>query len=428
MKKIFSGKVLSKTSTNVLAKTSILAVFMVFIAATVFGGSMQVTSTSSDPSPAMPGQYITLWINMTNKSVDAAKDALVVLSIKTDEATTTYPFSFETGDNGTRQLGTIDPYKTAVARYRILVDPNALDGTYNIYALTGEEGLTRQSVSISIKILSRKPSLQIISVTPDSAIIGEPTDLVLTIKNTGSSRAYNLSVGPTEDRSITTTGVVVERVVVPLGTAFSYLPELGANETTEARLKIMMNPGSDPKAYYIPIKMTFLDENKTEYTKTDYIGLKVSDEAEIGALVSEESVLPQPGIKSEITVDIYNSGDGKAHVLQATVESDFAAIKKNSFFVGSLESDDFDSIVLDAEINKDAQPGMHSLAVEVTYKDNFGEPHKVTRIVPVKIYSAAEAAADGNGSGLLVLAAAIIIIVLIAAFFFLRRRGKKQKK
>ncbi|MDD5162710.1 MAG: hypothetical protein PHD95_00715 [Candidatus ainarchaeum sp.] len=389
---------------------------------------MEVTSTSTDPSPAMPGQYITLWVNMTNKSVGQSKDAFIVLRLKADEATTTYPFSFETGDDGTRQLGTIEPYKTAVARYRILVDPNALDGTYTIYALTGEEGLTRNSAPITIKILSRKPSLQIISVTPDSAIIGTPIDLVLTIKNTGSSRAYNLSIGPTEDRSVTTTGVVVERAVVPLGIAFAYLPELGANETTDVKLKILMNPGSEPKAYYIPIKMAFLDENKTEYTKTDYIGLKVSDEAEIGAIVSEESVLLQPGIKSEITVDIYNSGDGKASVLQATVESDFATVKKNSFFVGSLESDDFDSIVLDAEINKDAQPGMHNLTVEITYKDNFGEPHKVTKIVPVKIYSAAEASADGNGSGSLILPAAIIVIVIIAAFFFLRRRGKKQKK
>jgi hypothetical protein len=353
---------------------------------------------------------------------------LVLLKLKTDEAATTYPFSFETGDDGTRQLGTIEPYKTAVARYRILVDPNALDGTYTIYALTGDEGKTRQSVPIAIKVLSRKPSLQIVSVTPDSTTIGTPTDLTLTIKNTGSSKAYNLSVGPAEDRSVTSTGVVVERVVVPLGTAFAYLPELGANETASVKLKIMVNPGSDPKAYYIPIKITFLDENKTEYTKTDYIGLKVSDEADIRVVVSEESPVPIPGAKSEITIDIYNSGEGKAHVLQVAVDSDFATIKKNSFFVGSLESDDFDSITLETEINKDAALGMHNLTLNITYKDNFGESHNLIKVVPVKIYSAQEAAADGNGSGLPILPIAVIVIVIIAAFFFLRRRGRKQKK
>jgi len=379
----------------------LVAILIIFFAATVFGGSLQVSSTSTDPNPGIPGQYITLWVNMTNNSVENAADALVNLKLKSDDAETTFPFSFETGDSGLRQLGTIEPYKTAVARYRVLVDPNALDGTYTIFAETGDDGKIRQAVPVSIKILSRKPDIKIIASYPDSAKIGKTVSLDLTIKNTGSSGAFDIALGASEERTVTSTGIVVGRSIIPLGAAFSYLPGLDAGQTATVNLKFVVNPDAETMGHYIPIQINFLDSNRTAYTSTGYIGLKVEDDPELGATVSDITQVLSPGVTTEITIDIYNTGAGTAHDLLVSTDSNLISAKQSEFYIGSLDSDNFDSVVLKGTVSSASKPGMYPIVLSLSYKNAFGETTTVQKTVNVQIYSAEAAAAQSGADGLL---------------------------
>jgi len=409
-------------------KKMFLALFCaMFFAQLVFGGAMQVSSTNLDPAPAIPGQYLDLWVHLTNNSRDPANNAFVNLKLAQYGYQTDFPFSLAPDDSAMRELGTINPNQTVVVKYSILVDSSALEGVYTVTIEAGESGNPKNATQVSITILNRKPDIKIISSSPDTAKIGKTFSLAIEIKNTGSSNAFDVSLGASEERTVTSTGVVVERSIIPLGAAFSYLPQLNAGETATVNLNFVVDPGADASGHYIPITITFQDSNKTEFSETGYIGLKVEDAPELGATVAEAKPLLSPGTMAALTIDIYNIGAGTAHDLLVSADVNFMSLQKSEFYIGSLDSDNFDSVTLNGTVKSSLQSGMQNVNLTLVYKNAFGETTTVEKAVPVRIYSAEEAAIESGATGSPVLLIVIVIVIIIAAYWLLRRRGKKQK-
>lgn len=403
-------------------------IFLIILNGT-FAGKLEVTSINYEPTPAIPGKYVSLWVHVKNNDVASAKKVSVNLVFGKGSSETAYPFYLENSDTTLRPLGDLPMNDTAMAKYNLLVDPKALDGVYEITAELSENGVLKGEDSISVSVLSRKPVIAIISASPTDAAIGKILELELAVKNTGSSTAINLSVGSSEDRTVTSTGVVVERDIIPLGSAFSHVGQLNVNETENAKISFLINPKATAKAYYIPIKLEYFDENKTKYTETSYVGIKVLDEAAIDAAVSDEKPLALPGKKTTITIDLYNAGNGTAKYLTVKIrdESNILILKQSEFLMGSLESDDFDSISFDAIVKDSAKPGTYSLAMDLAYKDSFGETKTVQKNVLLKIYSNDEVQKlNPTESSILPLALAAALIG--GGYYFYRKRKQNSKK
>src|SRR3989344_471333 len=397
-------------------KNILLAVLMVLFASTVFAVNLDIDSVSYEPAPAIPGDYITLWVHLKNNSRNVSENTVFNLDLSQDSSDANFPFYLEPGDESLRELGNILPFQTALVKYRILVDPAALDGSYEVKLEAGEDGRIDFSNEFTIEVSSRKPEIVILSSSPISAPIGKTNNLQLVIKNVGSGKAVNLEIGISKERTVTSTGVVVERNIIPLGTAFSNVPELSAGETATLQLPFVINPDSESKAYFIPIEIKFQDENKNEFSQDEFVGLKVSDEPELGVVISDTIPLPFPGGSTEITIDLYNNGVGRAKFLVAKIDSDFFEMRQNEYFIGSLESDDFDSLTLEGKIKSDAQPGDHMLKLSLVYKNDFGDEKVFEKDLPVKIYSAEEISAQGEQGNPLFLV--IIILVIAGVGFF----------
>lgn len=403
-----------------------LSLLLLFFSGPVWAADLQITSVDYNPAPAVPGSYFTLYAHVYNNSLFDAKDVVFQLKLFAENYDTPYPFSLEPSDSGLRALGTIKAYQSAVVQFKVQADPNALDGVYSITLEVGETGKTGGFISkFPIHVLKRKPQISIVGMTPTQAFVGKTVLLELTLENIGLSPAENISIGIDEERTVTTSGAVVERSIVPLGAARVSTPSLPPGESVTLSLPVLVNPSAIPKAYFIPVTLEFYDENKTKYTETPFIGLQVLNEPSLGALVSSAEPLPSPGSKTELTLDVYNNGTGSARYLIVRVESAALEFSQSEYFIGSLEADDFDSIALNARVKGGTALGAHAIEVEFEFKDEYGERFSVKKSVPFTVYSTQEAAKQNGSETPWVLY--LVAVVLIAGAWFAWTRRRKAK-
>ncbi len=410
-----------------MKKVFLVSIFLALFAVSVYAQTVQVDSISADPSPVIPGQTFTLYAYLTNVSSIPAKGVQATLVLGQDSTDTSFPFSIEPTDTLTRELGTVPGFATVQVKYQIQVDSQALDGIYPIVLnVTDSVGSGGGTLTYNVNVVSRKPILSIIQATPTFVKAGETVTIQLTYKNTGSSPAFDILAGLTEDRTVTSGGVIVERNIIPLGAAFAYASTLGVGDTTTISIPLLINPASESKPTFVPITLTYYDSNKTQYTSTDFIGLKVSAEPILNVLTAEAEPLLVPGKLSRLAIDVYNVGLGPAKFVTASVQVDFLAAPQKQFFIGTIESDDFDTLFLDGVVSSSISPGDHPVTVTITAKNEYGDPITVTQILNAKVYSSS--AANGNGSEGFPLWIIVLVLVVIGYWWFKMRKPKATGK
>jgi hypothetical protein len=380
-----------------------------------------VASYNVDPSPVIPGQTFTLYAYVYNNNGVFAKNVVFTLELGEGTGDTSFPFSIEPTDTLTRSLGGIPAYTTVQVQYKIQVSPDALDGAYTLNLKAAEQGKSGGILPVSIQVLSRKPILSIIQSIPTIVGTGQMDSIQLTIKNTGSSPAVDVLVSLKEDRTVTSTGTIVERDIVPLGASSQYIAQLGVNNTTVVNVPILVNPSATSKPYFVPVTLTYYDENKTSYSTTDYVGLKVVGGPNLEAIAADAEPLLVPGKPSRLTIDLFNNGLGPAKFVQARVQSDFFSIPTQDFFIGTIESDDFDSLVLDGVVSPSVAPGEYLVNVSLFYKNEFGDVTQIGKSVNVRVYSPSEVPSSNGENGFPLWIIAIVILGIGYWWFRLRK-------
>lgn len=391
--------------------------------------ALQITSYNVEPSPVLPGQTFTLYAYVYNETPLAAKDVQFQLVLGENSQDTSFPYSIEPTDSLIRNLGTIPAFTTVQVQYQIQVDPSASDGVYPVQLLADSGFGGGGKLDAPIQILSRTPVLTLVQSSPSFALVGQTLSLELTLKNTGSSPAYDIIISLDEDRTVTSTGAVVERSIVPLGASASFVGELLIGDTKTITIPVSISPTATSKAYFVPVTIDYYDSNRSAYSSTDYLGLKVSGEPELNAYPSDSVPLPSPGKASRVSIDIFNTGLGPAKFVTASVQSDIFQSNQSDYFIGTIESDDFDTIVMDTIVSPSASPGMHPVSVTIHYKNEYGDAQSFTKNVDVRVYSSSEASNGGNGdSSLLPLIMVLLLAVGLVWWFRFRKKGNGKGK
>lgn len=406
-------------------------ILLLLVALTLFlstAHALQVTSYNVEPSPVLPGQTFTLYAYVYNETTSTAKDVQSILVLGKNSQDTPFPFSIEPTDSIVRNLGSIPAFTTIQVQYQIRVDPSATDGTFTIQVLADSASGGGGKLDIPIQIYTRTPVLTIVQSSPSSALVGETMNLQLTLKNMGVSPAYDIVVSLAEDRTVTSTGVVVERSIVPLGSASTFVGDLTIGDTKTITVPVSISPTATSKAYFVPVTIDYYDANRSAYSSTDYIGLKVSGEPELNAYPSDADPLPQAGKSSRLSIDIFNTGLGPAKFVTASVSSDVFVSTQSDYFIGTIESDDFDTIVVDSIVSSSASPGMHPVSVTINYKNEYGDVQSFTKEVQMRVYSSGEANGGNGDSSPLPLLLGLIVIGGVIWWFRFRKQGNGKGK
>ncbi|MBU2100049.1 COG1361 S-layer family protein [Candidatus Micrarchaeota archaeon] len=364
-------------------KRVLLLFFVLAFALTVNAVNLDINSVTYSPSPAVPGGYVDLWVVIKNTSGAESSPVTFLLDL-------IYPFSLDPGLSAEKELGKIRGHDNILVKYKLRVDSGALNGTYTVQMKTIEEGGSSRSTPYSIDVQRISPQIEIISVNPIEISPGATQEVELELKNIGSGKAIDVLVGSIEDRTVTTTGVVVERQIKQLGSSFVYLKELGAGEQKTVSVVLGVNPEADQETYTVPITIKFKDDELTDYTETKYIGIKVMENARMDSVLSNAEPKPFPGGTTEITFDLFNTGIGDAKSLVVEVSTEIGQFENTKTFIGTMNADDFDSFKETLKLKSDLQKGEYPVTLKFFYKDQYGNDKTLTKTLMLKVYDITE--------------------------------------
>lgn len=383
-------------------KRLIFGLIFLTLLATVFAALPEVTQVNYTPSPAIPGTTITVLVQIENNDATTKKDVTIIVE-------DSYPFIVK--ETSEQNVGDLEKYGKALAEFTIYVDPSAENTTYDL-SITVNEGGQELGIKKAFPIIisGKNPTLTVLNTSIEQLIPGQEEEITFTIKNVGTSTAYDVLVELQEDRTIVTTGTIVEREIIPIGAATAYISSIAPGEEKAATLKISVNREAELKNYTLPVKMNYRDSSGTRTTDTSYIGLKIFGTVNIDATIKEITKIN--GL-SEMTIEIFNKGSGKAEYMTAEILAD-GYIDKPKQFIGSLEPNDVDSIKTKIE-----NPNQ-KITLTLSYQDT--DAIVKTKTITLDAKSAPISGEEGNIFGLII----PLIIIAVVIWFGYNKFIKKK--
>jgi len=398
-----------------MRKILTVLVLVMFLGA-AFSAAPGITQVSYNPSPAVPGSTIQVLVQVENTENVAKTN--VTVSLDDD-----YPFKVKS--NSEVNVGTLAAHAKTTVPFTVYIDPSAENTTYmlNVRVVTDQDSVGRL-VPSSIVISGEEPNLKVVGVSSSKLIPGEEKQISLTVQNVGTSSAYDVVVELQEDRTVTSTGEVVEREILPLGTATKYVGTVLPGDQSSVMIMVSVNREADLKNYTLPVTVSYRTPAGARESTTSYIGFKVSGDVSIDATLKEIVGSAVAGTQNTVTIELFNKGAGKAEFVIASLEADCGTTDGIKEFIGTLEPNDVDSFRSEVTLGKEIATGDCVLGVNIEYQDSDAITKNVTVPVSMMAYSAADGAAlMGGGPDI---GTIIIVIVVIAVIIWWWKRRKRK--
>jgi hypothetical protein len=395
----------------------LVLLFVLLFMGMVFAAAPDITQTSYDPSPAVPGSTIQLFLQLENKESN----------VKTNvEVSVISEFPFLVKDDSVKVIGDMGGYSKSTVLFTVYIDPSAENKSYPLKVSVSTDQDSGKTVPIDIFVSGKEPNVRVVQVSPSKLIPGEEKQISLVLQNIGTSTAYDVLVELQEDRTITAAGAVVERQILPLGSATKYIAEILPGEQATVTMNIAVNREADLKNYTIPVTISYRNPSGTRDSTTSYAGFKVSGDVALEATLKDLSTIAIAGNETTATIELFNKGAGKAEFMITSVTTDCGASDGKKEFIGSLEPNDVDSFRSVILINSDVVTGECMLNVNVEYQDTDASTKNISIPLSMMVYSESDGAAKlGGGPDLLFIL--IVLIVLGGAGYWYYKKKKKTK-
>ena len=401
---------------------AILAILLL-LTVNAAAGAVQISTVTYTPAPAAPGQLITVWVTLKNNSQNIAQQVTV-------EPQPAYPFTLSATGNNMLSFDAIAPFQTVTGKLEIEIDKQALNGTCPLEIRAAETGgMGGVSSVLQIRVISYKPQIELITADLPSVEAGQTVNTMITIKNIGSSGAINVLVGTFDNAASTTTSTFP---IKNIGPTLIYVDALGPNETKQIPMMFGVDPTAEQKTHLVPITIKYQDENRSDFSVTRYLGMRVQSDAELDAyLTYEDTAKPTPGATTEITVNLFNRGAATARNIVVQVEDSpsIDILSESKVFIGTLDPDDFDSFKLNAHIKNDLAPGKtYPIRLRFEFKNQDNQTQVIQKDLNLNVFDA-NLANGGTQTGFpWDLVVIVIVLAVIGYFGYKRFFGKKTGK
>jgi len=326
-------------------------------------------------------------VQIKNDSFYDAENVIVKLDLE-------FPLSLQPGEEIEQHIGIVKAYKTVTVEYKVLIDPKAVDGDKSLTVLVGEEFPTKQS-TFTVSVLSRTPKIEVIETSTSYLSPGAIESVMLKVKNIGGSIAKDISIKINPDRTVTAAGLVVEREIVSIGAITNYIDHLDQGDEANVQMTLAVNQDAELKNYSIPVTIEYYDINGTERSETAYLGIKVTADADVDAVVNSITPNAFPGGTSEIVVDMFNIGLADASYVVVELSGPGVTVAEPRQFIGTLEADDFDSFKTEISFAPTVPLGELPLTLKVIYKDDSLEEIIQEKTLTIAVLNPGQAAGAG---------------------------------
>lgn len=372
------------------------------------GAALDVSLLYYQPVPAQPGDVLDVYIQIENDGGKASKQAtLTILE--------SGPFTLENPTQRVKEVPSIPGQETFLtnARIRVSRDANEGDNTLRIRVQeNGDANYIERDLSITITGTSSSLSVQSAATEPQEILPGEQATLTIVVKNIGNTEVRNVDVAlDLDDLSFAPVGSSDSKTISQL--------KGGAEHTFTFNL--VSYPDTAPKAYQIPLTLSYDDETGNAKTQEETVGMIVGTTPQL-RVYFDSVALTKESPSGEVVIRFVNRGLAEIKLLEMEVlESEDVHVTSETpvIYVGNIDEDDYES----AEISLKTTAGVTSVPIHVRYKDALNREYEETYDLPLRLQSSKD-----NGSGSTWVPIVIVLVVIGLIVWWWRSRRTKRKK
>jgi hypothetical protein len=377
---------------------------------------VQVASAASnylvtESAPVNPGDTTYVYVPIQNIGFGTNMLDVSVKLVPKDDASA----KAVTLLDDTASLGTINNWgDQRTAKFRIYVNPDAVEGDYYFNVFVTSRGLdtssgnpaTPTTTKIEDQILTVKgrPIIVLLNSTISKIAPMSINTETLRFKNTGTGTVQNAVA------NIDLSGTNLNSVfsIIGGGTQF-YLGNLKAGDEASITFDLAVDIAARPGVYNLPIKIKGLNN----YSSDNYAGLVVAGTTDFE--ISYQETL------GSFSLNVANVGVNPASAVTVSIprQKNFSSTGSTSSVLGNLNPGDYTSAIF--QIAKIPGAG-NNLEMEIQYTDTSGTRNKIIKSLSVALSPTGAQAGAGRGAANTNYITWLLGIVVIVVIYWQRKK------
>ncbi|ALK04635.1 MAG: S-layer domain protein [Methanosarcina sp. 795] len=386
--------------------------------AAVGGPNLKVTIVETNPYPAKIGEYLTLTVQVENIGGDKADNVDI-------EIVPQYPFSLDSQANAVKNIGALNPGRTATKEFYLFVDKNAQKGVRSITIRTKTDKDSPWSeksfdIRIGTETFNSKGTVELKEVISEPQVFmpGDRGTITVTLTNTATTPTVTID-GVDYDTNARIQAAVLRPLsdgIVVLDAPYEDMGILGPGDSIKLTFNVKVTEEATEGTHNLELA---IEGNSFDYNSKKNIPLKV-DSSNIMVIPSKE--LTMINGKATIEFDVANTHPNEFNSVSIKPEAEGIRFYPAEYFIGPMNPDELFTIEFTAVADDSWNPRNEEGAnMSLTANYNNGINRHVNTVGNLNFTSVS---GSTESSPKAVLAGGLIIIAVPAAFLFYRRRKK----
>jgi hypothetical protein len=390
-----------------------------------------VTYVNQNPDPVEPGNYVEVRFKLENIGAGDAKDVVVELVPK-------FPFSLDPGVSPQKSIGDINAWQVGedayVIYYKVRVDPDAVQGENDLhfrYSLDkGNQWYEMKPFKVRVQVREAPLSVVNVMTVPELIAPGSTAKLTLALKNMANQRLRDIKVTLQIVTTLTaaTSITQTELPFVPVGsTNEKMLMSLEPGQQATVDFSLAVDPNSEVGIYKLPVVISYADDFGTNYTKSNYIGLKVGEKPDVVVTLDDSDIYTRDS-KGTATIRFVNKGNSDLKFLYVKLaeDDDFDILSAPEVYLGNVDSDDYETADFELKVKDGDGPVMLPLTLE--FRDAHNSIYTKKYDIDLRLYSDEQAEEFGLTEGNSKVGIVIVVVIVVCGlgiYIWMRKRKKK---
>ena len=409
-----------------MTSKNVFLVLAVFLFAQMVSAEVVVDSVSIEPSYIEPGNDVDVTVKFHEALVarelyssppggagkspaSGDKNAFYMVKLAPNDGISSDFIVIKEGEKNIGRLFKGESWSTPF-KFKVKEGAPATSYTleFRVYETDENYGSTRLSRTYSFNItVNGVVQFTLLSGEQD-AKAGEKSDLKFQLANVGKGNARHVSVLVNTSSPMTV-----------LGASEVYVGDIADESPRDLSFGIYVDSTASPKAYVLPVTISYIDRSGAKQAASKTIGVKVMGSPKIETSLDKQDDL-KAGMTGKVSISVANKAfiDAKFLSIQLLDTGDYTVTSKSEAYIGNLASDDFQTEEFAIKVADGAKAGKIPLKAKVTYtEENNNVVHVEEPAVLVNVMSEQDYARkypQGNGTQSLVTLLLVVPALVVA--------------
>jgi len=407
----------------VLSLLLISLLFSVHASAAVGGANLKVTIVETNPYPAKIGEYLNLTVQVENIGGDKADNVDI-------EVVPQYPFSLDSEANAVKNVGALNPGRTATKEFYLFVDKNAQKGvrSIDIRTKTGKDSPWSEKsfdIRIGTETFDSKGTVELKEVTSDPEVFmpGDRGTITVTLTNTASSPTVTIG-GSDFDTNARIQAAVLRPLsegIVVLDAPYGDMGLLGPGDSIKLTFNVKVAEDAPEGTHNLELA---IEGNSFDYNSRKNIPLKV-DSSNIRVIPSKELKLTNG--ESTIEFDVANTHPNELSSVSIKPKAKGVTFYPVEYFIGPMNPDELFTIEFNTVTDNLSDDGINfsepiNLTLSASYSNGINKHENIVS----NMYIQSIEEIQGESSSMIV--PGLLLVVIAIAGMLVYRKKKQSRK